>query len=119
MPSDWPAELPQSFQVDGFQEGVGDAILEFQPDKGPTMSRRRFTAVAKPLTCSTKLTFPQLNAFISFFETTLGEGTLPFNLPAQRGLGIWLVKFKKDALPVWGKAGPNIWEVSFGLWKLP
>ena len=40
----WPETLPQCLNV-GYAEGIGDNLIETQPDVGPPISRRRASAV--------------------------------------------------------------------------
>nr|WP_300312734.1 hypothetical protein [Halomonas sp.] len=76
----WPAELPQEPLADGYREVPGNNVLESGMDAGPKKTRRRFTAVEKPLPLSFLLEADQADIFEDFFENTLLDGSLPFSM---------------------------------------
>lgn len=115
----WPAGLPQRSLIQGYQEGVGDGLLEYQPDAGPTISRRRTTAVVRPLTVSFELTSAQLAILRTFYDTTLMGGSLPFTFPGPTEAATYLVKFQKDGIPKWTALGGDYFSVSISVSVLP
>ncbi len=48
----WPAELPQRVLASGYSESLGDGRLRTQMETGPMKVRRRFSAVARPIAAS-------------------------------------------------------------------
>jgi hypothetical protein len=119
MADSWPASLPQTVLVSGYSEAVGDAILEYQPDAGPTISRRRTAASARPLVAAFELTSAQIAMLRSFVDTTLIGGSLPFNFPGVVVGPTYLVKFQKGGLPKWTALGGDYFSVTMSLWVLP
>lgn len=104
MVDSWPGTLPQAMQGDAFSEGVGDGLLEYTPDTGPPITRRRTTSSVRPLSGTMLCTSAQIAIFKTFFNTTLLGGSLPFDFPDQLQSGTLLVKFVKGSLPTWPQA---------------
>lgn len=115
----WPETLPPFLLLDGASEGAGDAILEYAPDTGPSITRRRTTAAARPLSGSMMMRGDQLAIFREFIKDDISQCSLPFEFPDQTSEGTMLVKFPKDGLPRWAPAGGDNWRVSFSLIILP
>jgi hypothetical protein len=115
----WPAELPQEIEQNGFSEAVGDGVLEYQPDQGPSISRRRTSAVMRPLSGTMQMTAPQIVALLAFFDTTLMGGSLPFEFPDQIQDGTLLVKFPKGAGPSWAALSDDLYRVQLSMMVLP
>jgi hypothetical protein len=115
----WPSDLPQYLQASGAQQGLGDGLLEYQPDTGPAISRRRSTAVAEPLSGNVICTQAQLEAFKVFFKTTIMRGALPFAFPDPVSRDPVLVKFTKQSPPAWVSLGGDNFQLSLSLVILP
>ena len=115
----WPVSLPQKVLVSGYGEGVGDGLLEYQPDTGPPITRARSSASPRPLSMQFELTRAQLATLRTFFDTTLIRGALPFLFPAVIEGGSYLVKFQKQGIPKWVSLGGDYFSVSMTLWVLP
>ncbi|KGT75791.1 hypothetical protein MA20_31840 [Bradyrhizobium japonicum] len=115
----WPVSLPQKFLVDGFSEQLGDGVLEYAPDAGPTLTRRRSTAAPRPLSGNMEMTSAQLAALKTFYEVTIINGSLPFTLPDPLGGADLLVKFQKGGQPKWSALGGDYFTVVLVLWILP
>ncbi|MEQ1938622.1 hypothetical protein ABMA46_10230 [Mesorhizobium sp. CN5-321] len=113
----WPSTLPQTFMSDGYQSGEGDGRIRSTTDSGIAKLRRRFSAVARPLSGSMFMTDMQLAAFRTFFEETTGGGSLPFTFPAQDEAGTWTVQFGQN-VPSWGRMALG-WSVKLELVVLP
>jgi hypothetical protein len=115
----WPDSLPQRLLREGNSEGLGDGLIETQPDAGPPQSRQRFSATAGSLAGAMNCSGAQLDTLLTFFRTTVSGGSLPFNFPNQRGAGEILVKFAKGGQPQWSETGPDVYRVSINLVTLP
>jgi hypothetical protein len=118
MADAWPAELPQCFIV-GYSDGEGDGLIETQPDIGPPISRRRSTAVTRPLAGSMKMTRAQIAILKTFFETTILGGSLPFTFNDPTAGGTILVKFLKGSQPSWQQIAAGVYRVNISLVVLP
>jgi hypothetical protein len=75
----WPATLPDSFEVDSYNEAEADSLIRSQVDAGPAKVRRRFSGNVRPVQGRMTLTSEQLNTLRTFFRTTLAMGALPFD----------------------------------------
>jgi hypothetical protein len=115
----WPNTLPQKFQTPSFSEGVGDGLVEYAPDEGPPITRRRTSAVVRPLIGTMVCTGAQIAIFRAFFDTTVLGGSLPFNFPDQIHAGTLLVKFLKSTLPKWTALGGDYYQLQLTLQVLP
>jgi hypothetical protein len=119
MTNAWPGTLPQSLLLSGASLGVGDGLVESQPDIGPVMTRRRSSSVMRPLSGSMILSNAQMTIFEAFFYTTILGGSLPFTFPDPRTGATLLVKFTKQALPAYTPQGGDNYLLSINLLVLP
>lgn len=79
----WPADLPQRVLAPSYSEGLGDGRLRTQMEAGPMKVRRRFSAVARPVSASFRVS-PDGKARIErFWWEEIGGGSLPFLMPDQ------------------------------------
>ena len=76
--SAWPGDLPQKPLADGFSEKAPTLIQRTQMDVGPAKARPRQTAGVTVLTCAFRLTSAQRASLMTFWQTTLAGGSLPF-----------------------------------------
>lgn len=95
--TDWPATLPQSPLIEGFEYEFGEGAIHTEMDIGPPKSRRRSSSVAEPLIYPILVDMTQLSDLKTFFYTTTGMGVSPFNMPTP--FGTKLVKFTKAPKP--------------------
>jgi hypothetical protein len=119
MTDAWPTTLPQALLLNGASKGIGDGLLEYQPETGPSMTRRRSSAVMRPLVGAVILTDAQIATFEAFFYTTILTGSLPFNFPDPISGATLLVKFTKQNLPAYSPLGGNNYQLSLNLMVLP
>ena len=79
MADPWPVTLPQA-PLEGASRVPVDGVLRVQPDTGPPISRRRYTAVPIVLdNWETILDGTQYATLMTFHDTTLQGGALPFD----------------------------------------
>jgi hypothetical protein len=119
MTNVWPGTLPQQLLLNGASLGVGDGLLEYQPDTGPSITRRRSSAVMRPLSGTMILSSAQMTTFESFFYTTILGGSLPFTFPDPRTGASLLVKFTKQGQPTYTPQGADNYLLSLNLAVLP
>lgn len=100
----WPPSLPRVPLRDGAVEGTGDGRIRHQPDQGPAMVRRRYSAVAKPFAWQVLVTQAQLATFLDFYETTLEGGALPFEHVHPRTGATVHFRFGATS-PTWAQVG--------------
>jgi len=119
----WPSSLPQKFNADGFQMGMGDGRLRSETDTGPGKMRQRFSAVMKPMSGQMMMDDDQLVAFRDFLDDDLEGGTLAFTFPRQltdsSSPSTDLLVTLADDMPSWTSAAPGWWSVSLTLNVMP
>ena len=75
MATPWPATLPQEPLMDGNGYSTMSNAVEFKPDMGPPLRRQRTTLVMRLVPWNFMLTEAQKNTFLTYFHTTLKDGT--------------------------------------------
>jgi len=74
----WPSELPQNILAQGYKGGLPNNLLRQPMGVGPAKVRRRGTVAVEPVTGNILCTPTELAALITFYETTLLDGSLRF-----------------------------------------
>ncbi len=77
----WPADLPQSPLVGGFQETLPQLGIRTTMDLGPAKTRRRYTAGVTRWAIAFRFSETNRRSFLVFWKDTLEGGTQPFILP--------------------------------------
>ena len=76
----WPSTLPQKPLYSGFSETFANTGIRTSMDVGPPKTRRRTTAGVGPHEVTFYLeSSTQLGYLRTFYGSTLGSGTLPFD----------------------------------------
>lgn len=78
----WPTSLPDISLA--LTETRQDAAVRTPMDAGPMKMRRRFSAASRYVAGSVILDNTQRATFDTFFETTIEEGSLPFDMDDPR-----------------------------------
>jgi hypothetical protein len=115
----WPATLPQCPLLNGFDEQPQPNVTAFKPEVGPIKARRRSTAKAWVTSMTFHFTNTQLDAFNTFFEATLEDGSLPFTMQHPRTTVIYNWIFDPANQPRIVRSAPRGSIVSFTLLRLP
>lgn len=115
----WPNTLPQQLQLSGASLGMGDGLVEYAPQQGPSISRRGTTAVMRPLVGAMVLSNAQVDIWEAFFYTTIANGALPFTFPDPRTGAAVLVKFTKQSQPSLVPLGADNFRLSLSLMVMP
>ncbi len=114
----WPLTLPQYLDLAGNSAGMGNGVVETQPDIGPPISRTRTNVVVDAIAGTMKISEAQLAILKTFFRTTLGQGALPFYFPDQTlANNPALMKFVSP--PTWTVLTLDLYQVSLALLVLP
>lgn len=80
----WPVTLPQLPLADGYEEVFGDAFIRTQMEVGPAKQRRAISNPARPMVFPILVTTAQMATLETFYYTTLGGGSLPFDISHPR-----------------------------------
>ncbi|MCJ9428697.1 hypothetical protein [Kordiimonas marina] len=113
----WPTGVPSALDFGGRVKPQPNKV-SFQPAVGPALERRRATLALKHYDVAVKMDEPSAALFLTFFENTLQDGTLPFTGlkdpfgtartfrivgepdVAEQTRGLWKVSLKLEELPV-------------------
>jgi hypothetical protein len=119
MATAWPATLPQCPTLDSWTEQRQRNIVAFQPEVGVAKMRRRSTAVGVTSTFTFRMTNAQVVTFNTFYETTLSDGTLPFDFehPITNTNYSWI--FDSKNAPTFRRLNSRLQYVSFTAIRLP
>jgi hypothetical protein len=114
----WPGTLPQSPKY-GFGEKKQVNVNSFTPDVGVPIITLRSTAACWNTTATFEMNDTQLAAFLTFYETTLKDGSLPFtwNHPRTAVNYTWI--FDPDSPPQIVATTINFNSVDCKLVRLP
>ena len=118
----WPASLPQEQFLDTSYKRR-DVRLRTQTDTGPGKVRRKFTAAAADVVVPLVVNGAQRQAFDDFYETTLQEGSLPFDWEDPVTDAMVVFRFKPP-VPEWemvlgGLTGLRLWRAVLNLEIVP
>ncbi len=81
MPQPWPAELPQRFDKDGYQDAFADNRLASKTDIGPALIRSRISSMPRRISGVMKMNKTQLDRLRKFWQVDTLDGKLPFIFP--------------------------------------
>jgi hypothetical protein len=74
----WPGALQQKLNVQSFSVKVGNTLIRSEMDVGPAKVRSRYTDGIDVYTCSINITFDEYATLMTFFKTTLNNGSEQF-----------------------------------------
>ena len=119
MPT-WPATLPQKPLAQSFRETLTPNVAVFQPDFGaPPITRRVYTGKVRIVDMSFNLDVNQRRTFLTFYEDTLKDGALAFDMPHPDNEGIRSFKFDTSTPVSFAELSGTISRVTFRLTMLP
>lgn len=117
----WPSTLPQVPVGGGFSGGPQPNKISFQPEIGPSIDRRRGTAVGHLREIRLQpIDRQQLATFVQFFEIDLRDGILPFTWidPQTDEAAQWKFAGSEQPYQIEG-LGDDLYNLSFSLMRLP
>ena len=118
MTAIWPSTIPQCPLLNGLSEQRKRNVVAFAPDVGDSIMRRRSTAAYVLTSLTFKMTTTELAAFNAFYETTLQDGSLPFDWAHPITKITWTWCFDGDEPPRIDRMTPKTHRVSFNLLRL-
>ena len=95
MVETWPAGLPQSVLIQGYNEAFPENSIRTANEVGPANVRGRFTSAVKPFKGDILVTNAQVDILETFYETTLNKGIDTFNWQHPRKLTSAVFRFVK------------------------
>ena len=117
MAETWPVDLPQKFEVDGYEEVEPDNVIRSQTSIGPGIVRRRTTANVVEITGTMFMSSAQKTSFKTFYGVTTLSGTLVVTFPDPNGGSPLTVRIV--GRPTYAAAGGDYWRVSLKIEVLP
>lgn len=79
MAFNWPETLPQKILRSGFAPGLASNTLRQKMEYGPDKIRKRKAPAYRPMQAEATMTITQLGLLLVFYETTLQQGSIPFD----------------------------------------
>lgn len=120
MATAWPATLPTRFGAAGFQGRTPDNALRTPSMSGRPKTRRTSTKFTHPIRDTMRIDQTQLQAFWTFYRTTLEDGTLPFQgltHPATGSDTVWQFA-DEPTFETYGESG-TVFTLTLSLYALP
>lgn len=114
----WPTNVPFEPETSSYNEEILNANSTFQPDIGPPTTQRRSTLQATSISAVILLTQTERENFLTFYYTTLQNGSLPFlwDNPVYSTQGRYL--FDPETPPSLPAAGFNLYRLTFRAFKV-
>lgn len=116
--AEWPPTVPHSFLLDSYAAVRPATLLRTQPEAGPAIVRRRFSAGVMPFRGDIMVTTAQKAELATFYDETLAGGSMEFRFPAPDGTGgSWDCRFMAE--PEESPVSTTHWRVSLAMERLP
>lgn len=89
----WPVTLPQKPLYAGNQETLPNNVISFSTEGGPAKRRKRYTAKGGTFPMTFKMTAAQLATYRTFYNDTIEQGALAFELehPTREDTAYWII----------------------------
>ena len=113
----WPTSL--GCPVLNFTEVPQPNVASFTPEVGPPKMRRRSTAKGWLTSVTFRFTNAQVVTFLTFYETTIEDGSLPFTMNHPRTTTNYSWMFMPGDEPEIVRDAKNANKVSFRIVRLP
>lgn len=78
MASAWPGSVNQSVKRDSLRQQPERNVASFAPDVGPPIERPRSSIASDMISFESRGTRTEWVALMTFYRTTLADGSLPF-----------------------------------------
>lgn len=114
----WPNTLPQRLLVNGFDESPADALLRSNMEAGPAKQRRRSAAGSRTVNGKLVLTSTELADLLTFFNTTLLNGSLRFSWVEPRD-GTTANEMRFTAVPSFTAINGYLYDVTLPMEIMP
>lgn len=116
MTAVWPSSVTQYADPSSLTEKPERNAVEFAPEVGPPMSRRRTSLSSDLLTFSTPVVSQdQYDDLIDFYRNDVKDGVLPFTRKHPRNVDGPSKRFRFAAEPQWRAVGFIYGNISLSL----
>jgi len=113
----WPSALQDKLNAAGFQHQLGNTTIRTDMDVGPAKVRSRFTDAVDRYTCSILLDMDEYDDFVTFYKTSINNGTDQFEFDDPFSGDPAAFRFAAD--PVIRALGGRTFELNMVWEKLP
>ena len=113
----WPVSLPAMPRAGNWRSTPEKNVVEFAPDVGSPLRRRRYTAKRIMYRAEMVITSTQRNTLQSFFEVDCADGSLSFTM-ADWTTGLSST-FTWIGPPEFEHMSASVWRVGLNLAKEP
>jgi len=114
----WPASLPQSPLIQGFEEQPPKTSITTQMDQGPAKKRRRATTNVRPIVAQFIMDKSQVDTFDTFYNDTTAGGSLRFDFKNPR-TGVTKEFRFRDTMPTITPLSGDLFRVNVELEIMP
>lgn len=120
MPAAWPSTVTLQVDSSGYRETVERNVVEFTPEVGPPMVRRRSSVSSDLISFSTPpVTDDEYDALVNFYRGTLKDGALTFFRTHPRDADGPVEEFRFLEPPQWSLINGTIGRIAVVLRRLP
>jgi hypothetical protein len=120
MPAAWPATVTQLVDSSGYRETVERNVVEFAPEVGPPMARRRSSVSSDLISFSTTpVTDDEYDALVGFYRDTLKDGALTFLRTHPRNMDGPMTEFRFVEPPQWSPIDATYGRIALSLRRMP
>ena len=119
MTAAWPSDVNQIAQTSTYSEAADLNVASFKPEVGPPKLRRRMSISTDTLGFQLWVTSAEYASFLTFYRTTLKDGTLPFTFTHPRTKAVTSFVFAGDSAPKIEAMGADLFALSMTIRTLP
>lgn len=80
----WPSDVNQDADATSYSETLDTNVAAFAPEVGAPKLRRRMSISSDTIAFNAQMTTVEYASFLTFYRTTLKDGTLPFTRTRPR-----------------------------------
>lgn len=113
----WPSGVNENVEAGSYAERPERNLVEFAPDVGPPMRRRRTAIASAIMSFNAIMTRAELDALLTFHGTTIKDGALSFNRKHPRTLAVTEFEFTEP--PSASEIAGHVYRVTLALRVLP
>lgn len=120
MTAIWPTNVTEYADSNSYSERPEQNVVEFAPEVGPPMSRRRSSISSDLLLFSTiPVTSAEYDVLVDFYRNALKDGALTFFRKHPRNLTGQNIEFKFVEPPQWSAIDGTLGRIALSLRRMP
>lgn len=114
----WPSSLPEDLLIDGYSETLPDTTIRSNMEVGPAKVRRRISYNVTPVEGRIFVSTDQAATLATFYNDTLGGGSLAFSMTHPRTNVISSFRFTSSP-KITADNSSNYWFIDLNLEIIP